>query len=147
VKQGKKPTDDLELIVDGPLPVLIPDALYEATVTNVQKGSRYGRRMLDFTFRLVSDPFSETELQGFAVVDGNGAISPNSKICRWWMVIAQFEQFARRDRIAIRNFKGLLFQVQTETVTRDHQQRPLPKERYHSVVREIVAVVGRIKTT
>jgi hypothetical protein len=143
--KGKTSSDDLELMVDGPLPVLIPDGHYDATVTDVHKVVRFGRLMLDFSFRLATDPYVGVELPGFAVLRRNGTISPNSKICRWWVVVAQFEQLARRDRIALRSFKGLLFQVQVEAVRRDHQHRPLVKEHHHSVVRQIVGVVGKIK--
>lgn len=145
MSSNNKSSDDLILPIDGPVPILIPDGFYDATVTNIQKVVRFGRPMLDFSFAVVTDPHAGVVLPAFTVLGRNGAIPPSSKISRWWMLIAQFEQYARRDRVALRTFKSLLFHVQVDTVARDHQHRPLPKAHHHSVVREIIAVVGRIK--
>lgn len=146
-KAKKKPpsADEIELVVRGPLPILIPDGLYSATVIDMQKVVRFGGPMLDLCFRLATDPYVGKVLPAFAVLPRNGATSPNAKICRWWLLIAEFEQLARPERIAIRSFKNFLFQVQVEAVKRDLQHRPLPPAQHRSVVREIVAVIGKVK--
>lgn len=145
MNSSNKSSDDLELTIDGPVPILIPDGLYDATVTSMQKVVRFGRPMLDFSFRVATDPYVGVVLPAFTVLGRNGAIPPSSKISRWWMLITQFEQSARRDRVALRTFKGFLFQVQVDTVARDHKHQPLPKAHHHSVVREVIAVIGRVK--
>ena len=145
MSSNRKSSDELELTIDGPVPILIPDGTYDATVPSTQKVVRFGRPMVDFSFRVATDPYAGVVLPGFTVLGRNGTIPPSSKIARWWMLIAQFEHFARRDRIALRTFKDFLFQVKVDTVTRDHEHKPLLQAHHHSVVREIIAVVGRIK--
>jgi hypothetical protein len=142
--KGKKLSDNLELVIDGPLLILIPEDLYDATVTNIEIVTRFKRPMVAMTFRLATDPYVGRELLSHAALNENGKPARASKLSRWWRLITDFDPRRRPDRMTMKAFQTFLFQVSVGTVKKNHQHQDIPMSRWYSCVQEIIAVVGRV---
>lgn len=137
--------DDMELVVDGAVPCRIPDGIYEATVINVKPTYRYNRQMVDFLFQLATPGYIGQRLPGYAALQANGKPGSRSKLTSWWVFIAELEQLARPERIALRRFKAYRFQVLVGKSKKDGDNKEVPEGRRLSTIQEIIGIVGRVK--
>lgn len=146
-KKPKPSTNGVqELSIEGALPCKIPSGdQYEATVIFVQYKPRFRRNSVDFVFRLATPGYIGTQLPGYAAVEPNGKPGPRSKLTRWWLLIADFEMLARRDRIALSRFREYLFRVQVGPRLKDWQHRQVSELEQHSQVQEILEIITRVK--
>ena len=146
-KTKKKPSfaDEIELSIDGAVPVKIPIGEYEANVIFVQFKPRFRRNSVDFVFRLATAPYIGLQLPGYTAVQNNGKPGPRSKLTRWWLLIAEFEQLPRKDRIALSRFRDYLYRVHVGPRLKDWTHRPVTESEQHSQVQEILEIITRVK--
>jgi hypothetical protein len=90
-------------------------------------------------------PADKVEVEGYAALGHDGSVRPDSKLARWSRLIADLDG-RRKDRISLSAFKKFCFRVEIETVIQDREQKPLAEINQYEVVRNIVAVLGRLRT-
>jgi hypothetical protein len=119
---------------------------YDATVISCQQINKFNRKQVLFKFRLFEmGPADKVEVEGYAALGHDGSVRPDSKLARWSRLIADWDG-RRKDRISLSAFKKFCFRVEIETVIQDREQKPLAEINQYEVVRNIVAVLGRLRT-
>jgi hypothetical protein len=130
-------------IVGGNRPRIKPGE-YDATVISTQRVTKFNRLQVLFRFRLFElGPYHNVELEGYAALSRDGTVRADSKLARWSRLIAD-SHGTRKDRISLSAFKRFCFRVEIVTVVQDREQKPLAEINQYEVVRDIVAVLGRI---
>jgi hypothetical protein len=64
-------------------------------------------------------------------------------VSSWQRAISTFTG-GSAPRVTLRSFRGFWFAVRVETVTHDHRKQVLPERDQYSVVRDIIAVLGKL---
>ena len=117
---------------------------YDACVVSYQRVTKFNRKQVRFRFRLFEmGPLHNLELDGYAALGHDGSVRPDSKLARWYGVVAEYSG-SRKDRISLLAFKKFWFRVQIVTVHQDREQKVLADIHQYEVVRDILAVVGRV---
>ena len=130
------------------LPPLIPPGEYGAVVTAIKKVFRFGRAMVEFSFRIVTfGPSFNTQLKGYCTVPTmkikNVPIPGGSKLARWMRTVAAFTG-CRPTRMSLGEFRWYWYTVTVATVTRNHRQQPLRLTDQYSSVVDVVGVIGKL---
>jgi hypothetical protein len=141
--------DEFTISVEPALP-LIEAAEYDATIVACRFARRFGRDLLAFTFRIVTEGRAAgTELQTFLNVErdrkGKLKIRSRMKLAGWIHCLQLFAPEISVRSFSIKTFSQFLFLVSVRTVVKGHDQKPLPDEECYSTVDNIVGVVGRLK--
>jgi hypothetical protein len=61
-------------------------------------------------------------------------------------LIAEYEQVARRDRIALRRFQHFLYRIRVGRSMTDWNHQAVPEAQQRSVVQDIILIVGKVKS-
>lgn len=139
--------DDLVLSCPDKIP-LIDEADYDAIVLSCRKERRFGRDLLAFKFRIVSQGAAfGVVLPGYCNLDfkrGRGQQLPaRSKLAVWLRKIHAFAPEVSCKRVHLTTFGKFQFVVRVATST-GTAEYPVPIEEQYSQVIDLLGVVGRI---
>jgi hypothetical protein len=138
--------DDTPIPWSDELPPRIDEGEYDAVVLSAKKVNRFGLTTVEFRFRIVTlGSAFDARLVGYCGVGPtkHARIRPHSKMASWQRAISAFTG-GSATRVTLRSFRGFWFTVRVETVTHDHRKQALPERDQYSVVRDIIAVVGKV---
>lgn len=138
--------DDDEIILVEPLAPIVKPGEYWAVVTAVRRVMRFGRPVAQYQFKIVTmGPAYGVHLNGYCTLPiKKKDLSPaGSKFGSWTRTLTAFTGCSP-SRISLGAFKGFWLTVKVETVTHNHRQQALNPRDQHSVVSDIVEVVGKI---
>lgn len=141
--------DDIDFAINDK-PALIEPGEYDAIVTSCKRIRRFGRDLLAFTFRIVSQgPAFDAVVPGYAnlTFQHRKVIAGRSKIAAWLRRIHVYDHEVSPSRLKLRLFAEFLFRCRVETTIHDSQQQPLSDEERYSQVTDIVEVIGRLRRT
>jgi hypothetical protein len=138
--------DDTPIPWSDELPPRIDEGEYDAVVLSAKKVNRFGLTTVEFRFRIVTlGSAFDARLVGYCGLGPtkHARIRPHSKMASWQRAISAFTG-GSATRVTLRSFRGFWFTVRVETVTHDHRKQALPERDQYSVVRDIIAVVGKV---
>jgi hypothetical protein len=146
---ARKLEEEFETIdLAEPLPIRVSAGPHTATIVGCRRLPlpQWNRASRVFRFRLTElSPADGVVLAGYATEqkETNGKLKANSKLARWWRIIADYTG-GRRDRIVLTEFTRFLFEVLVENVRTDNRGRAIPEAGQMQVVSEIVAIVQEL---
>lgn len=138
-----------------PLPIPVTEGPHMAVVVAIRRVAlkHWKRDMLVFRFRLTElSPAHGVCLPGYVNLGGDGKggaqakssrPKPDSKLARWWRIIANFTR-GRRDRVTLSEFKHFLFEVEVSNVPTDNRGHAIADAAQGQKVSEIIAIVQRL---
>jgi hypothetical protein len=133
---------DDEIVIDGGMPILIPEDEYDAECCFCGRVVRFYRPTLLMRFRIVGlTPHKGSVLEAWFPLGPSGKPGRGSKLVRMYRLIASDQ---RSDRISLKFFRESLWRIAVRTVRKDREQKPLPPTLWHSVVDSILGRIGPI---
>jgi hypothetical protein len=133
--------DPIELSTER-LPLISEGTDYEVIVIGCRRTHSFGRWVLTFTFRIVSQcEFFDWIIPTTVNCPTQGRHVPKrSKLASWLRLIQSFDQ------ANIGVFAKYQFKATVTTVTMDYDRRPLPKQELYSKIADLTEVIGRLKS-
>lgn len=138
-----------------PLPIHVTEGKHTAVVVAIRRVTlkHWKREALVFRFRLTElSPANGVSLPGYVNLGGDGKgdaqaksgrPKPDSKLARWWRIIADHTG-GRRDRVTLSAFKRFLFEVEVSNVRTDNRGTTIADAAQGQKVSEITAIVQRL---
>jgi hypothetical protein len=139
--------DRIELSAQ-PLPLIPAGPGYEVVVIGCRRTERFGRPLLDFSFRIVSqgEHFDWVIPTMVNFPGRQRRVPPRSKIAAWLRIIQKFDPAININKVSISIFGKYQFLATVETVIKDYNNRPLPEHEQYSKIGDLTEVIGRIKS-
>jgi hypothetical protein len=147
---ARKLEEEFETIeLAEPLPMPVTEGPHMAVVVAIRRVTlpHWKRATLVFRFRLTElGPAHGVCLPGYVNLGGGDTPAKSSrprsdsKLARWWRIIANFTH-GRRDRVALSAFKDFVFEVEVTNVRTDNRGHAIAEAAQGQKVSEITAIV------
>lgn len=137
--------DPIELSTDR-LPLIQEGTEYEVIAVGCRRTLSFGRSVLAFSFRIVSQcEFFDWIIPSIVNCPSQGRVPKRSKLASWLRLIQSFDPTINIHKANISLFGKYQFKATVTTVTKDYDRRPLPKQELYSKVADLTEVIGRLK--